>query len=683
MNRILIIATKGYVAREETYNGRPHLAVPVVALVEGVIHAMNSDDDEFVAAQEFSKAPHGWNGKPIFYGHPLVNGRPVSGNAPTVLETNIGTVFNAGTKSRKLAMEAWIDVERAAATAPEILTRAKAGAPIEISVGVMTETDETPGVYGEHKYARAWKDIGPDHLALLPPHIPGACSNAMGCGVRYASAALRDAWPNKDGEDDHGRGSADKASMKAHQTGKAGDHVAAAHAHNAAADSHAKAGKAAHAAGHRAKAVSHFNMADKKAYGSRAAQEGSMYEEWLEPGPETDELLKVCRNITQEERDNLDVGDFAGPNQSFPIVIAGDVHDAAASLGRAKGNRDAIKKRIIAIAYRKGFDAQLPDGWKKQKDRQNAGLFARMMGMFRGAQPADKMGNNDLRRKLWEALREVEPNLSDVVDWFPVTDPAHVVYNCWQPSEAAGMEAGMGYQSTTWERSFDLDDSGVITLADSRIEVEPVLTYEPVEGASPEGAEIKDAAAGAPCSCHRHAPDNKESEMKKEDILAFVQNATPEELTALAAVAKPTPKADPAPAPVAEPVVAAAAAVVPEPKAEPIVAAAAPKTPTFEELLATAEPTMRDAIQEGARLGRERKASTIKALQDTGRCKMSAEELQGKTQAELDQLVELAGTNVRAAIDHSVNVPRDNQGEAGKGAPAAPDLNARILAAKK
>jgi len=79
------------------------------------------------------------------------------------------------------------------------------------------------------------------------------------------------------------------------------------------------------------------------------------------------------RNIPQSARDKLDKSDFAGPHQSFPIVKPEDVAAAAHSLGRAGGNQDAIKARIIAIAYRKGaaFVAQLPDAWKRSADKKS------------------------------------------------------------------------------------------------------------------------------------------------------------------------------------------------------------------------------------------------------------------------------------------------------------------------
>jgi hypothetical protein len=53
----LTVAASGYKTRTETFDGREYLVVPVVALVEGVVHAMNAKNAEFVAAEEFSRAP--------------------------------------------------------------------------------------------------------------------------------------------------------------------------------------------------------------------------------------------------------------------------------------------------------------------------------------------------------------------------------------------------------------------------------------------------------------------------------------------------------------------------------------------------------------------------------------------------------------------------------------------------
>ena len=80
------------------------------------------------------------------------------------------------------------------------------------------------------------------------------------------------------------------------------------------------------------------------------------------------------RDIPKEERDAADAADFAGPDRSFPILAPEDVSAAAHSLGRASGDTESIKARIIAIAKRKGaaYVAQLPDAWTGEDGARSA-----------------------------------------------------------------------------------------------------------------------------------------------------------------------------------------------------------------------------------------------------------------------------------------------------------------------
>lgn len=70
-------------------------------------------------------------------------------------------------------------------------------------------------------------------------------------------------------------------------------------------------------------------------------------------------------NLSAEDRKKLPESDFAGPNRTYPIVDASDVADAAALIGKAD-DPEAVKRRIIAIAKRKGFS--IPDAWKEKAD---------------------------------------------------------------------------------------------------------------------------------------------------------------------------------------------------------------------------------------------------------------------------------------------------------------------------
>jgi hypothetical protein len=491
--------------REETFNGEKYLVVPVVALVEGVLHAMNSATPEMVLAEEFTRPAvvGGFNGRPLYEGHPLVDDVPVSGNDPKILEDLcIGQVFNASVKKDKLVMEAWINVARAEKIAPKLLERVANGEPIEISVGVFCESDDDEtGEFEGKKFAGAWRDIVPDHLALLPAGDTGACSREMGCGVRAA-----------------------------------------------------------------------------------------------------------------------------------------------------KGAEMSVEKK---------------------KDRSFGAKFARVMSLFRSEQAAEEMSDSDLKGKLYQALRKVRSDVNYVEAFVPVTAPTRVIYSCWCPSTSVGPEYGMGYQNVLLERSFTLDASGVVTLGDDEQEVEPVLSYEPVVKAA--ATEPKTAAQGAPCSCQDHKDTRSAIDMTKEQIAKFLETATDEQVKALSAVAEP-----PTPAATEEKVETPAAAVVETPKVETPAVASAPKAPTFEEMLATAEPSVRDAIAEGQRVGAEKRATTVKALKDTGRCELTDKELAAMSQAQLDQLVKLAGS---AKVDFSaagLSRPQESANEI----PAAPDLTAAVRAAR-
>jgi hypothetical protein len=685
--------------RTEQYQGREHLVVPVIALVEGVVHAMNAAGPEFVSADEF---PSGWDGMPVFLGHPMRNGRPVSGNSTEVLKSSVGTIFNSGVKDKKLTMEAWVDVARADAT---LLKRLRASDPIEVSIGAFVETDTSTGEYNGKTYKGAWHNMTPDHLALLPEGHVGACSMDMGCGVRAASNPEGINQYTQGGVFYHGTSRANAASIAKNGieprkgTGHEGEKVfisddikiakayaddpSGGYGHVIEIHVPADAGFTAEQVQGRQKGFLSTTQAipkewikavhgttvkgGKKTFGKIKSLEEyevkNMYEEWLEDG--SDELIRTLRDIPVEERAKLSAADFAGPNRSFPISIAEDVSAAASALGRAKGNRDAIKKKIIAIAYRKGLEASLPDDWQKKKDQKNASFFSRIMDAFRSAQPANKMGTNDLRRKLSEALREKEPSIMycSIEDYYPVTDPTHVVYTCYDQNMSGGSYA-------LYERAFTLDADGVVTMSDSKIEVEPVMMYEPVEGASPITAELKqkDAESGAPCSCHNNPP-NREIAMKKEDLVKFLEKATDEQIAALSIVAEGKPATPAAP-------------VVAEKVAEKIVetkVAETPKVQTFEEMLATATPELRDSINEGLRVGREKKAATIKTLKDSKRCVYTDDELNAMPQAQLDKLVTLA--DIKVAVDFSgQGLPKS---DAPLAVPAPVDMNARICAAVK
>ena len=87
------------------------------------------------------------------------------------------------------------------------------------------------------------------------------------------------------------------------------------------------------------------------------------------------DIRAIERFISKSDREAMPKEDFAGKGTSFPIKSGEDVEAAARSIGRAgSGNLSmgAIKKRIIAIAKRKGLEAYLPKAWKEANTSESA-----------------------------------------------------------------------------------------------------------------------------------------------------------------------------------------------------------------------------------------------------------------------------------------------------------------------
>lgn len=178
--------------RRETYLGRDFLVVPVVALVEGVLHPSNVAEPELALASEFGKIPDSWNGRPVVMNHPQVDGSPVTANSPSMLETlQFGMLFHTSCADNKLRTEAWIDLERVKHLGGEIeetVARCEAGDTVEVSTGLYSNTVPDKGVFEGKKYSGVWREVVPDHLAFLSKGVKGACSIEDGCGTPRINA---------------------------------------------------------------------------------------------------------------------------------------------------------------------------------------------------------------------------------------------------------------------------------------------------------------------------------------------------------------------------------------------------------------------------------------------------------------------------------------------------------------
>jgi hypothetical protein len=85
----------------------------------------------------------------------------------------------------------------------------------------------------------------------------------------------------------------------------------------------------------------------------------------LMDGLSDDEVDAYKRYYSAKERREMPESDFAGPHRSFPIKTQEDVDNAARLIGHAK-DPEAVKRRIIEIARRKGF--KIPESWQKEQD---------------------------------------------------------------------------------------------------------------------------------------------------------------------------------------------------------------------------------------------------------------------------------------------------------------------------
>ena len=176
-------------SRTDTMDGEEYLVIPVVALMEGVIHPVNAATPEFVPLETLRKAAASWNGRPITIGHPSRNGRQCSANDPKILDAvGIGKIFNSRVEGTRLLQEAWINKKKAQKVNPEMYARLASDKIEEVSVGAFVSAETRDGLYNGKPYKATWLSAEGDHLALLPGGR-GACSVDMGCGACRAAEA--------------------------------------------------------------------------------------------------------------------------------------------------------------------------------------------------------------------------------------------------------------------------------------------------------------------------------------------------------------------------------------------------------------------------------------------------------------------------------------------------------------
>jgi hypothetical protein len=172
-----------YQIRTAQHDGKKHMIVPVTMMVEGVHNG--SRGPLLHEAEELGKVPQAFNGIPVVVPHPEdADGNFIPANSPEIIDDfAVGRVFNTRMDGDKLVAEAWLDEERLAAVSPEALQAILDGEPLEVSLGMFSEEEETSGEFNGETYNAIARNPRPDHLALLPGDV-GACSWTDGCGIR-------------------------------------------------------------------------------------------------------------------------------------------------------------------------------------------------------------------------------------------------------------------------------------------------------------------------------------------------------------------------------------------------------------------------------------------------------------------------------------------------------------------
>ena len=166
--------------RTETLEGKKHVVVPCVLAVEGVLNG--SKGPLYYPSSELrASVPH-WNGRPVVIYHPDMQHNCMAGNPTVFTRQKVGTVFNVRFEGKALKGECWLDADRLQAVDWRVLTAVNRGEVMEVSTGLFTDNDPSPGHFNGRKYDANARNHRPDHLAILPD-LKGACSIADGAGL--------------------------------------------------------------------------------------------------------------------------------------------------------------------------------------------------------------------------------------------------------------------------------------------------------------------------------------------------------------------------------------------------------------------------------------------------------------------------------------------------------------------
>ncbi len=178
---------------EQIIDGDPHYGVikNVVPVVDDVV--MNNG---LYPGEEIRKSYHGLDGKPAPYNHPMIDGKYVSARSMTraANQFSVGAwIENSSHDGSKALVDLKVNkvIAERSEKGQELLGRiealmnsAEGAEPIHVSTGLLLNREAAEGTSkGKNTHGlRAQHGMG-DHLAILPPGVPGAGTPEDGVGI--------------------------------------------------------------------------------------------------------------------------------------------------------------------------------------------------------------------------------------------------------------------------------------------------------------------------------------------------------------------------------------------------------------------------------------------------------------------------------------------------------------------
>lgn len=175
---------------EQIIDGDQHYVIKnVVPVVDDVV--MNNG---LYPGEEIRKSYHGLDGKPAPYNHPMIDGKYVSASMTRAAnQFSVGAwIENPSHDGSKALVDLKINKVKAERSekGQELIGRiealknsAEGAEPIHVSTGLLLNREAAEGTSKGKKYTWIARNMEWDHLAILPPGVPGAGTPEDGVGI--------------------------------------------------------------------------------------------------------------------------------------------------------------------------------------------------------------------------------------------------------------------------------------------------------------------------------------------------------------------------------------------------------------------------------------------------------------------------------------------------------------------